>query len=239
MFSRNEIITKRRMICGTKPRTEPTPPISPSETNPASNSLGMRDVASAPSHSKKVLIPSVNGAAQAKITWKKVTMTRAKIAVPTPGWSRIRSTRSVHGLRSPATWTAWAVTESIHPARPSGSLGGSRTGRGQPAGFSSRPRTDSTPRPEVPTAPITSMPRALDSAGMLMLPPPASTSSIIVSTRAVGRPSRNACPTSTSERSKVVASTTSSSASGGGASGFLPSRRSLTTCSSGLTGSRL
>jgi hypothetical protein len=68
MFSRNEIITKRRTICGTKPRTEPTPPMSPSETNPASNSLGMRDFASPPSHSKRVLMASVNGAAQAKIT---------------------------------------------------------------------------------------------------------------------------------------------------------------------------
>jgi hypothetical protein len=217
--------------------TAPTPARIPSAMKSASRPAGRVERTASTDQPTPASMASMAGCAHAKISWKKVTITRANSSEPPRGWSTTRSRASVMRLAAGGRRTTLDRIESAQPARSAADSGGSRWGRLQSSGCRSRLRRCPTPSPRWPTTPQTGMPSARSRCARSMAPPRARSSSIMVTTRQVGTPRRRTWASTSSERSSVQASATTTSASGAGARS--PSRTRPTTSSSGLSASRL
>ena len=234
--SSNPMIRNNRVIWGRNTSTLPTPPITPSARSPPS----VPPVASRTASAIEPTILSSRstiGAASVKIDWKKASITATNTSGPTIGWSRTASIRLVRVSVS-SGFTTESTTESTHAVRCANSVGGLITGRCQLGTSAINARTASSPRPLWPTTPTTGIPRAADRRSMSIEPWRTATSSIIVSTKQVGRASSRNSAIKNSERSSEVASATMINASGGSTPSTRPCSASATTASSGLIGSR-
>ena len=135
---------------------------------------------------------------------------------------------------SAASSTDWPQ-ESMSP----GSVGGRTGGRCHRSKDTSCRRTSSMPEPRCATTGATGMPRPVDNVPTSIRPPRAVNSSPMVNASRHGMSSPSTWPINRIERRSVVASATSTTASGGSIPAYVPASRSVTTCSSGLIGSRL
>ena len=228
---------KSSTICGRKMITEPTPGISPSARKSANSPAGSWACTVWTSLATPASMKFIAGCAQAKMSWKKATITAAKSSGPIAGCRTIRSTASLMRLFPGRRVITWSRIDSTQPARAWISSGGIRCGRLQSSGLASSRRSLAIPMPRWPTTPRTGTPSARSSRGMSSLPLRAWSSSVIVSTRQVGISRRRTCASISSERSSVQASAITASASGASLSS--PSSTRITTSSSGLPGVRL
>lgn len=237
-FSSSDRTRNSSMICGTKTSVAPTPPMMPLPTSEASVSFGMC-CAWAPSHANPCSTRSCSGAATVKMAWKNRNIVAKNTARPATGCSSTASMRRERVSCPAGMYSAAASTERDHGASCASCVGGLTTGRVQAGTSASRVRMSSTPTPVAAMTARTGTPRARSRAATSRWPPRACSSSIIVRASIVGLPNAIARATKGSERRNVVASATTMSASGAGTPSSRPARASTTTCSSGLTASRL
>ncbi len=220
------------MICGRKTSTPPTPAMAPSASISPSQP-GTRSRTPSPSQPNSESSASAAGAASVKMAWKNASITSANTTTPSTGCSSTASMRRVR-RSAPGGRYATASTDATHAERAAAPSGGAITGRCHDTGSASSARTESSPTPRWPITPTTGMPMARPSRSTSMEPPRAATSSIIVTTKHAGRPSRSSSATNSSERSSVDASATITNASGRATPSITPSSESATICSSGL-----
>ena len=238
--SRKWISAKRITSWGTKISTAPTPAMIPSTARSASTPAGSVSRTNRPRAPNAPSIASIVGPAHAKMLWNSSTITTANTNVPASGCSSTRSTASDRESGGVAAAPISRATASTQAKRSCGSPEGGRTaGLDQSAGCSSKARSSATPMPRLPTTPSTGMPRMRESLSRSSRTPRARTSSIMVTTSAVGRPDWSSSATSPRPRARVVPSATISVASGTASPGRSPLSTRPTTCSSGVSPSRL
>jgi len=88
---------------------------------------------------------SMLGTAQAKISWKKVTITAAKSSDPHKGCRTTRSIASVNVFWPRGRVMTWEAIESAQAPRSYGSSGGGIAGRDQSDGSAIRSRKPASP----------------------------------------------------------------------------------------------
>ena len=188
----------------------PTPAITPSASRSRIAPAGRVLLTTPANQPKKPSIASIGIVARLKMAQNSPVMIAAKVATPSTGWVKARSSRSVRAscLRTSAVH-AFAYTASAHSSMSPGVSGPAAIFARASAGS-----TSSTPRRVLPEASTTGQPKAASNFSGSILMPRRAAASVMVTMTMVGRPSAITSPARRRLRGTLVASTTMATASG-------------------------